>query len=318
MNEYREINFTEEDHRYFDDKGNTYTSATTLIGEYKPKYDKDFWSMYTALKEAHFKVRPKPKEHIIYVNTVKYKLKDLKKDSIFLNMQKSILHKWEADTQKACLRGNKIHDFLEENINKSKDDYQGKTNQQIRPLFDFEGEKEKNIETVHDLKKTSIGDRYPGVYERLKLYIENGWIIYAEKRVHLEKYKVAGMIDVPLIKGNKFAILDWKTNKDKIRKHPGYYKKEKINNQFVKTNRFIITKDTFKHPISHVPASKFHIYALQLSLYSYMLEQWGYTPAKNHLEIIHMMPEMEPVLIKIPYMKAEIEEILEHHYINLN
>lgn len=308
--EYKEINFTEADHRYYDDNNNTYTSATQLIDKYKPKYDREFWCMYTALKENHLRVKPFPDRREIVVSGVKYKLSALLKDEIFKHYYNSVDAKWKGINAKACFRGNQTHDYLETNINKSKGDLEGITNKYIRP----QGlDKRDPIEYTHQLDNTDLKDQYPDVYKRLCRYIESGCKIFAEKRVHLEEFRIAGMIDVPIIKGNRFCILDWKTNKDEIRKEAGYYKKQKIGNKWVKSNIWVYTEETMLYPINHLENSKFNLYALQLSLYAYIMEQWGYELVDRGLEIIHFRPEMSPKLIKIPYLKNEIEMILNHH-----
>ena len=35
--------FHEEEHKYNDSLGNNYTSTTTLLHEYQPKFDKSYW-----------------------------------------------------------------------------------------------------------------------------------------------------------------------------------------------------------------------------------------------------------------------------------
>ena len=35
--------FQEEGHKYNDTYGNEYTSVTTIIGDYAPKFDKKYW-----------------------------------------------------------------------------------------------------------------------------------------------------------------------------------------------------------------------------------------------------------------------------------
>lgn len=316
---YKEIQFAEEDHKYFDDKGVVYTSATTLISQYQKQYDQDFWSMYTALKENDVKVRPEPEARVIWINGIKYPMSLLKKDEVYKNWQQMVLFKWKAITAQACLRGNNIHNYLEDTINDSKSDYKGATNKDISPDSDkinIKFNKDNNIETIHDLDKTDLNQTYPSIYNRLSKYINAGWIIYAEKRMHLEKYRVAGMIDVPIIKGKKFCIMDWKSNKDELKTQAGYYKKKKVNGVWQRTDEFIATGDSFQYPIAHVEQSKFNIYALQLSLYAYMMEEWGYELANNGLEIVHIRPNKSPILIKIPYMKREIKMMLQHHYEN--
>lgn len=304
-----DILFNEAEHKYYDTVGNTYISVTTLIGKYTDTFDGYYWGMYTALKDNGYdKLKPQPEKGIIVISGVPYKIDDLHKDSRFKAWYDLTTAKWKVMNMEACDRGNATHNELEDNINISKGDYNGKSN----TLISTTGKKEP-ISTVHDLSKTNLEEKYPAVYKRLLGYINRGCSIFAEKRVFLQDYKVAGMIDVPIIKDKKFCILDWKTNKDELHTTTGYYKKKKLGDTWVKTNEWIITDDRFKYPLDMLPASKFNIYALQLSLYAYILEQWGYTLAENGLEIMHFALGQPPKLLKVPYLKREVEIMLNHY-----
>lgn len=307
MEKLQEISFDEKEHRYYDLEGNNYISCTTLIGKYTDTFDGYYWGMYTALKDKGYKVKPDYEKGIIIVNNHKYKIKDLHKDTLFTAWYEETLAKWKGITIEACMRGNRIHNELEDNINQSKGDYKGNTNRNITSTG------EKVLKTIHDLDKTNFKDKYPEVYKRLYGYIERGFSIFAEKKVHLSEYKVAGMIDVPMFIDKHFCILDWKSNKDTLHTTSGYYKKEKIGGVWVKTNNWVSTDDKLKYPLNNIPASKFHTYALQLSLYAYILEQWGYTLLENGLEIIHFPVGDSPRLLKIPYLKDEIKILLNHY-----
>lgn len=306
-----DIFFNDAEHKYYDAEGNTYTSVTTLIGKYTDDFDINFWSMNTALKDHHYKTKPDPAKQTILIAGVKYTLAKLMKDSLFRCWQDEVLAKWKTINAEACLRGNNTHNELEDSINISKGDGSGNTNSQISP-------KGKNtIKTIHDLDKTVLKEKYPIVHKRLSGYIDRGFSIFAEKKVFLAEYRIAGMIDVPLIIDKYFAILDWKTNKNELHKTAGYYKKANIGGQWVKTKEWVQTGEKFKYPLDMLEASKFNIYALQLSLYAYILEQWGFTLLTNGLEIIHFPLEEDPLLLKIPYLKEEVIIMLNHHKQNL-
>ena len=316
-NNLEEISFTDHDHRYFDPTKPDvkYTSATTLIGQYEPEFNGDIWSMQTALKEKGYKVRVDVPKNIIFVNGISHTLKDLKKNSLFKSWQDMVLAKWKVTNEEACERGNRTHDYLENTINQSKGytpNY-GNDNNYITP-----SKIKGTIESTHDLDTTNLMEVFPAVYNRFKALIGAGCTIFAEKRMRLDLVQLAGMIDAPVFKGNSFSILDWKTNKDELKTKPGYYKKEWIGGKLIKTDNFIETNEVFKGSLSHVPYCKFNIYALQLSLYAYMLECWGYTLVNNGLEIMHIRPNTQPKLLKIPYMINEIELMMKDRLRELN
>ena len=301
------ILFNEAEHKYYDEYGTIYTSVTTLIGKYTNTFDNEFWAMYTCLKDHHYKVKPQPETRSIYVNNVLYPLKNLMLDTRFKNWYDEIVAKWKGLNFEACERGNATHNELELSINQSKGDYFATTNTNITPRG------EKIITLKHELEGTPIAEKYPEVYTRLNAYLDRGFSIFAEKKVFLREYGIAGMIDCPVVKDKHFCILDWKTNKDTIKQQAGYYKKINVGGKWIKSDIFVATGETFKYPINMIEASKFNTMALQLSTYAFILEQWGYKFINNGLEIIHFPIGDAPRLLKMPYLKDEVQIMLNHH-----
>lgn len=312
METQTKISFDAATHTYTDDNGIVYTSVTTLIGKYKPPFNKKYWSMYVALRDSGFKVRPTENQQHIWVDGFKRSLDSLYEHPINVNEVTKVVNNWQRITEIACNRGNTIHDFLEDNINESKEDITGSTNNLIQPNISLQGQL-LVLKTQHDLDKTDIKDNYPIIYNRLSQYIKAGWTLFAEKRVCTTTYQVAGMIDVLAVKGRVFAILDWKTNKDPILFNSGYYKKQWVNGEYVKTTEWVDKKDYLYIPINHVENCKGMLYSLQLNTYAFILIRWGYKLATNGLEIFHIQPNTEPKLVKVPIMQKEVKAIMEHH-----
>jgi len=308
----KELIFTEHDHKYRDENNIVYTSVTTLIEKYKSKFDTEFWSMYTALKDAGFRLKPYPEDQAIRLGSVKYKLSDLKKETYYVQLQELTKAKWALKTTEACMRGNTIHNGIELNINKTRNDIDARDNDLIsydNNPFKFG----KNISSLNDLDNSPIAKDFPFIYNKLKPLVEAGATVFAEKRVYLSKYRLAGTIDCPIIKGKYFCILDWKSNAADMHDTPGYYQKIKVGNEWIKSDTWIITEDKFNAPISHIPASKFHTYCLQLSIYAYIMEQWGYTLIPSGLAIVHYPLNKEPVYIPVPYLRNEVIALLTDH-----
>lgn len=309
------INFDPVAHKYTDDNGLVYTSVTTLIDKYKPKFNNRYWSMYVALRDNGFKVRPVDGLKAIVVDGVIKSLDSLYNNPINNHEVKLVTKKWTKLTEDACARGNKIHDFLEDNINKSKGDEEGRTNELIKPSLSLGGNL-LEIRTKHDLDATDIGVNYPQIYNRLLAFIKMGCTIFAEKRIYSTSYQVAGMIDVLVVKGRQFCILDWKTNKDEMIFQSGYFKKEHINGKYVKTDQFIRKLEYMHEPLNNVELCKGMVYSMQLSLYAYIMIRWGYKLVENGLEIWHIRPGLEPKCLKIRFMQDEVIKMLDHHYNN--
>lgn len=312
MERQTKINFDATTHTYTDDNGNVFTSVTTLIGKYKPPFDKKYWSMYVALRDTGFKVRPTNNKKHIYVDGVKRSIEDLYRQPINTDKVAKVVNHWKHLTEVACDRGNKVHDFLEDSINISKDDITGDTNKLITPSISLQGTL-LILKTKHDLDKTDVKQNYPTIYKRLLKYIENGWTLFAEKRVCTTTYQVAGTIDVLAVKGKYFAILDWKTNKDELKFSAGYYKKRWINGHYIKTDEWIPKEQYLYAPLDNIQNCKGMLYTLQLNTYAYIMIRWGYKLANNGLEIFHIRPHRVPKLIKVPIMQEPIDRMMKHH-----
>lgn len=312
FNQDGELNFDEPSHIYTNDENKVFKSVTQFLGDFEPGFDKEYWGMYTALKDNGKKVKPDVENRAIVVDGKHLPLKDLHRDSIYKHWYAATLAKWKGINAEAIHRGNNTHNYLEETVNKSKGFITGKgeDNYQLRP----HGYKKDTIENIADLDSTDLEQQYPMIYNRLKEFIKRDCIIYAEKRLRLDFAQLAGTIDLPIVKRGtkKFCILDWKTNKEKFHPTSGYLKKIKVGNEWVKSDIFVPTDDRFAYPLGHIPYCKINSYALQLSLYAYMMEVWGYELVDRGLEIIHIRPGEEPELIKLRYLRDEIELIIKH------
>lgn len=151
---------------------------------------------------------------------------------------------------------------------------------------------------------------------------------YLELGIFSHKYKVCGQADKIELKGKEFKVIDYKTNAEKPEPKPKTY--------YDKASRSQVTK-RFLAPISHIDENKYHVYALQLSIYAHMLELYGYTCLGLEVQYIdtefkHPMRESEDDLvifrepeferirvvtevipIELPYLKEEAKAILKHN-----
>lgn len=68
----------------------------------------------------------------------------------------------------------------------------------------------------------------------------------------------------------------------------------------------------FHDPISHLEDCYYNKTCLQMSDYMWMAENYGYKPGKLNVILIDWKLRHEPKLIPIPYMKHEIESMINH------
>lgn len=119
-----------------------------------------------------------------------------------------------------------------------------------------------------------------------------------EWRIFYEEYGIAGTLDFLECRDGRFVIYDWKRST------------KLINNGVVeRSSRF--GKKALS-PIKHIDDSTFYHYALQVSIYRYILEKkYDIVVSEGHLAVFH--PDNKRYyLIDIPYLRDEVEAILAY------
>ncbi|RTK92565.1 MAG: hypothetical protein EKK61_03965 [Rickettsiales bacterium] len=266
----RTISFNEELHQYTDEDKNIYTSVTTCIKDYEIPFDEKYWLNYKSNE---------------------------------LGVSKSFLKKeWDSIRDNSCKLGTVEHKLLEDSVNNSTLNINSTYGQRKENLL--QGLKKITIVDIETLKNSPLGKKYPIILNYLINKLEEGFSIFVEKRIYVFEYLVAGTIDCLLIKGKEFIIADWKTNKDELKFKSGYYKK--ING--IKSNQWVDKKEFFKAPLNTLPFCKGNVYSLQLSLYAYILELWGYKCID--LQLFHIKRDVSVTVYKINYLKQHCQLLL--------
>jgi hypothetical protein len=246
------IYFEPIEHKYTDELGNVYCSVTTLLHDYIPKFDREKWLAFGS--------------------------KDLGVT------QKELSERWDNITSESQQRGTAMHEVLENGIK----DYSMFHNA-VKYLKDINGgrmitiqdiaELNNNVQTLDmELFMASTNYRYPNIYKNFNSLIELGYNIYSEIGVYMQDSLISGCIDVPCISERGFCIVDWKTNKDGIKTESGYYRKDKSERPYQLTNEWVKKHDVMLPPLNHLPDCNFYHYAMQLSMYAYMVEQSLHVP----------------------------------------
>ena len=303
--------FEEQAHKYNDTFGNEYRSVTTLIGDYYPHFDADYW--------AHKKAKEQGKS------------------------EKAIKAEWDRIRNEACERGTKTHNGLEDAIKEV-----SRFKKAIRYLTDIENGR---VVTIADIPamipkpldveqfKKATNNKYPKIYEVFDFYTERGYVIYSEIGAFLMDYLISGTIDIFCYRPTDFVILDWKTNRDGLKFEAGYYKKDKstvpnqLTNEWVKKHEFMLP------PLGHLENCNGEHYTMQLSMYALMAEiileipchglglchigspwitnQYG-QPLRDK-DGYHVDPNGEETVnwFRINYRKKEAQNLLQDRYYKL-
>jgi hypothetical protein len=119
-----------------------------------------------------------------------------------------------------------------------------------------------------------------------------------EWRIYYEEYGIAGTLDFLNYDGNEFVIFDWKRS-TKLTDAAG---------RVIKESRY---RKTAKSPLQSLPDTTFYHYALQVSIYRYILEQkYGINVSRSKLGVFH--PENgRYIVIDLPYLRKEVVDLLE-------
>jgi len=236
--------FDEGPHKYTDTFGNEYRSVTTLIGDYYPHFDADYW--------AHKKAREQGKS------------------------EKAIRAEWDRIRDEACARGTATHNGLEDAIKEV-----SKFKNAIRYLNDINSGRVVTIADIPALIpkaldieefKKATDYKYEEIYRVFDFYVSKGYIIYSEIGAFLIDYLISGTIDIFCYRPSDFVILDWKTNRDGLKFESGYYKKDKstVPNQL--TDEWVKKREMMLPPLNHLENCNGEHYTMQLSLYALMAE----------------------------------------------
>lgn len=276
------LNFDEKEHRYFNDKNETYTSATQIIEYYTPHFEEDFWLKYKVLQDkAGFNNDEEGKKlfsrwltrtcGFSFKNkTVEELQKIAEKIKVDINTTDYKEKEWKKENKKSTDKGTKFHNMMEQ-----------------KALSEGKGILDNGTSLVYrshngGLENTSFG--------------QNGVEGIPELRLYNHKYKIAGTTDDPVFYPNKIVdINDFKTNK-----------------KIVTENKW----DKMLYPLDKYDNCNYVHYNIQLSIYGWMLEQFGYKV--RNLQITHYIFDEQKTPIakreyKFEYLKEDVENLLEHY-----
>lgn len=193
--------------------------------------------------------------------------------------------KWDSENEASLHRGTKLHDQQEQFL----------YNRGITTVA-------KSINYTHRVYERPSGYRTSTKDGLNRIYtLADG--CYPELKLWRHDWGIAGRADKPTfetLNGVRYAhVEDYKTNK--VLNTKGYINKVGDERMMYK-------------PISHLGDCEMTHYTLQLSLYMYMLEYFGFTP--GIIRIIHFPHPIEelgtpkPVPYELPYLRNEVIAML--------
>jgi len=230
--------FEAKGHTYTGKTGKRYTSVTTLLKEYYPPFDAEYWSDYKAIKDilSNAGIWRRYKEAacgwdkvVAYYRTNYKNLDDLLNTQIRAR-KNEYLQMWKQEGEEAAALGTKQHNALENLVLSHKKIDLGEGN-----IAD--------VSATDILELQNFNSGTSGVYTELLLWNE--------------RYGIAGQADRVERVGKYIKVKDYKT-----------FKK-------VEFEAFMDQK--MYEPIHELPNTNYSKTTMQLSIYAWMLEVLGYT-----------------------------------------
>jgi hypothetical protein len=197
--------------------------------------------------------------------------------------KQDVLDLWADKRDASTIKGTHVHSYAEHRYMNKR--YEPSFENALSRFFEYANEKvidpyEKCIEHFNKFHEASKGSLIP---------------IRSEVVVWDEKLMIAGMLDQIFWneKMQEYQIWDWKTNK--------------------KINTFSIYKQRMLDPISNLHDCELNKYALQLSLYKYIIEKNTNIKLGNSY-LVHLTEHNSSYeVIPVRYLKREIEAMIQHY-----
>lgn len=182
------IFFDENLHKYKNENGQVYLSATQLIHLYTPKFDEQYWSLYKALGNILGYSDEQKKEFSLFLRS-----------NSFNNQIKTCEYIYEFGGKFSISK-----DLLDEKQKLKLIEWKNKNKQSTDKGTKYHNEKE-----LEDRKKYDNWVDYTGKDISYPNLPSN---VYPELRLYNHEYKIAGTADRVIIENNIVDIEDYKTN----------------------------------------------------------------------------------------------------------
>ncbi len=185
-----------------------------------------------------------------------------------------VLEEWKYKNEFACTKGSTCHEFAQSL-------WSGEP--WLLNDFDFSTEYEM---AVYKIKRQA--EQFYEDYKDKLIHIADEYVVGSEE------YDIASAIDhLFMTSGGDVIIVDYKTNTTIKGYNDEAYQKP------------------MKPPLQHLNDDKFTHYKLQLSIYKYLIEKYTSIKIKEIIIVYFTEKNDHYETIQVPYLKDEVEEILE-------
>lgn len=276
--------FNDEHHVYWNtrDPNRKYTSCTTLIGMYHPKFNSEFWSRKKAMDRILEGDPEKAKQFKTMVKLAKAWHPRFN-ESFGVTEEQLLLEKdvieaeWKAINLESTTFGTAFH------LKKEHEWYGKNGGSMVANRFGISGEFAVQKDDYR-LEQESVV-----IPEFLIYYSCPDGIV-----------NLAGQVDILVKRGNDILVGDWKTNRDGI-------KKTAFFDQTTKKSQ------TMFYPINNLLDTTYNHYNLQLSIYAWMLQKINPNFNIKLLRLIHVDRNEKETIFDVEYLKDDVTRLLKHY-----
>lgn len=280
------ITFIPGIHKYL--KGNVeYVSATTLKSHYVPKFDSEYWSLYTAIrvylnieKKDFGKYLRNRYDHKSYLKDYDHLVMIAESiDNDLLDKAKKVAQEWEDYKNHRGKLGSAYHEEKE--------------HEAYDKGYDVIGTHVGETQAVYSYDLSKLPD---GFYSELLLYVDN---IFDSKGNLMLDARISGQADkviITTVDGVRYVdIDDYKT-----------CAKISVSNKW---NKML-------YPLDRLDHCDLNEFAVQLNIYAFILEQYGYVTRSlrfTHCEIDNKTgEELGTQPYHVPIFTSLIKDLIIH------
>ena len=179
----------------------------------------------------------------------------------------------------------------------------GMTEEEVIAMWERKGKESRELGTAMHQKIESYyqgkDSREDDAFRLFKVFADKVKLepYRTEWTVYDTDYNIAGTIDFVDYQDGKYTVYDWKRS-DKII----------ANGMPVKVSKY---QEKGLYPLEHLENSAYYHYALQFSLYKFILEK-NYDIKVSDLRLGIFHPSYEkPYVLKMPYLEKEVKRLME-------
>lgn len=282
------IFFDEKEHRYNLDspEGPECISVTTLIGLFKSEFNEKYWSYYHALRKLRNEEKPQYKKFLWRMGYKSGEEQNKSEEEYKEKLNELALSSGYFPTDMELAQQEVLYEWKKKNKDAQK-----------------KGTKFHNYKENESYKDGGV--EYEQIHINLATQTEDlanlchptDTVFIPELRMYNREYLISGTSDKNVFYSNKqFDIDDWKTNEE-----------IKMENKYQK----------MEYPLHNYDDTNYNHYRIQVSIYAWMLEQWGYSP--RNLKFTHVELEEDGLSIKkateyhTEYLRQDVENMLNYY-----